>query len=108
MSTIKMKMRTRISLALGLFFGLVAILTFVYGSIGVGMGGDSPYKFLLTLFGPTLALFTHMSILLFLPLCVPLVALLIVGAIYMQTRVAALVGFVATWLAVGWYLHDLF
>lgn len=108
MSKIIMSNRGRVLVALALFVGLVIALTVLYGYVGVNMTGASPYKVLLALFGPVLSLFTHMSVFLFLPLCVPLIALSLIGAIYEQSRTAACVGFVITWLAIGWYLHDLF
>jgi hypothetical protein len=98
----------RVLLTLALFVGFVVILTTLYGYVGVNMTGASPYKWVLSLFGPVLALFTHMSIFLFLPLSVPLIALLVIGAIYVQTRIAVCIGFVIAWFAIGWYLHDLF
>lgn len=100
--------RTRILAALATFFGVVIALAILYSLVGVNLVGQSPNKWMLALFGPVLALPTHMSIFLFLPLCVPLVALLCTGVLYPQTRTIVAIGFVATWLLMGWYLRILF
>ena len=99
--------RLMLALAAAFVCGIVA-LTFLYGWVGVGMGGDSPYKPLLTLFGPVLALFTHMSLLLFVPICIPLVAVLFAGALKPNLWGVNAVAFGAIWLALGWWLQELF
>lgn len=85
-----------------------AALTVLYGWVGVGMGGDSPHKPLLVLFGPVLALFTHMSFLLFVPICIPLVGVIVAAAMNQNFRGASAFAFVVIWLALGWWLYDLF
>ena len=94
-------------LASAFICGIVA-LTYLYGLVGVGMGGDSPYKPFLALFGPVLALFTHMSLLLFVPICIPLVGALIVGATKPNLRTVSFVAFAVIWLALGWWLKEFF
>lgn len=108
MSKMNLTPRTRLLVAMVVFVGVVIALATLYSVVGPGLVGQSPHKWLLALFGPVLALPTHMSILLFLPLCVPLVALLCTGVLYPQTRIVVAIGFIATWLVTGWYLKDLF
>ena len=62
-------------------------------------------KLALTLFGPVLSLFTHLSYWLFVPLSIPLVAFLLMGVHYEKVRLVAVLGFIATWLAIGWSLR---
>lgn len=109
MSTMKaLSPRARVVAVLLVFIAIVTALAILYGAVGVNLGEQSDGKWLLALFGPVLALFTHMSILLFVPLCVPLIALICVGALYPQSRPVVSIGFAATWFASGWYLHGLF
>ena len=108
MPKINLTPRMRVFTAMVLLLLVVIGLVFIYGSFGLSLGGQSPNKWLLAAFGPVLALFTHMSILLFLPLCIPIVALICIGVFYPQTRVAAAIGFITTWFAIGWFMKDLF
>jgi hypothetical protein len=108
MSKINLSPRMRVFAAMVLLLLVIIGLVTLYGDVGLSLGGQSPNKWILTVFGPVLALFTHMSFLLFLPLSVPIVALLCIGVLYPQTRVATAIGFIATWLAIGWFMKDLF
>jgi hypothetical protein len=106
MSKIVLTPRAQLLSGFAVFVAVVVLLTLLYGQIGTSLGEHT--KWALILFGPVLALFTHMSFLLFIPLCVPLVALLWVGLVHQKARVTALIGFSCTWLALGWWLHSLF
>jgi hypothetical protein len=108
MSTLKISLRSRVLIALIAFFVAVTLLVFLYGLVGLQFGGQSQNKWVLALFGPVLALFTHVSYLLFIPLAIPVVVLLCIAVTYPQARTFAAVGLVGTWLAIGWYLRDLF
>jgi preprotein translocase subunit Sec61beta len=108
MSKMKLKPRTRILVTMAIFVGVVIALAILYSLVGASLGGQSPNKWMLALFGPVLALPTHMSIFLFLPLCVPLIVLLCTGALYPQARTIVAIGFIVTWLVMGWYLRILF
>jgi chromate transport protein ChrA len=108
MSKMKATPRMRVIFLLVAFTAVVISAAMLYNLVGRSLVEQPSHKWMLILFGPVLALPTHMSILLFLPLCVPLVALLCIGALYSQTRTAVAVGFLTTWLVMGWYLKGLF
>ncbi len=59
------------------------------------------------IYGPALALFTHMSYVLFALLSILLLPWLWWGLRASARRIAS-TGFCVTWLGIGWYLHDLF
>lgn len=108
MPKVKMRTPTRLLISAMSFGVLVIACTYLYSAVGASLGSIGSNKALLALFGPVLALFTHMSIFLFSPLSLPLVALLAIGTVYEKTRVATALGFLSSWLAMGWYLRGLF
>lgn len=108
MPKINLSPRMRVFAAIVLLLLVVIGLVSLYGDVGLSLGGQSPNKWMLTFFGPVLALFTHMSYLLFIPLSIPAVALLCIGVLYPQTRVAVAIGLVVTWFVIGWFMKDLF
>lgn len=102
---------SRKSLAIASFlayFALVAMAAAAYGGISTKISDGVFPKATIIVFGPALALFTHMSVFLFAPLSVPLLAFCLISALYPQTRLAMAMAFAATWLSFGWFLHDLF
>ena len=60
------------------------------------------------IYGPALALFTHMSYALFALQTLILVPWLLWYAAGSRYRQAVILGFCATWIAIGAYMHDLF
>lgn len=60
------------------------------------------------IYGPALALFTHMSYALFALQTVVLTPWLLWYVAGSRAKKAAILGFCATWIAIGWYMHDLF
>lgn len=59
-------------------------------------------------YGPALALFTHMSYALFALQTLLLVPWVLWSLLRPRTRGMAIVGLAITWLGIGWHLHDLF
>lgn len=108
MSTLNMSSHKRVWVTLAVFVLIVLFFVFLYGEVGLSIGGQSPYKWALSVFGPVLALFTHLSFILFLPLAAPVVALICVAVVYPSVRMFAIIGVVGVWLSIGWFLHDLF
>jgi hypothetical protein len=60
------------------------------------------------IYGPALALFTHMSYALFALQTLFVVPWLLWYAANSRYRGAAILGFCATWIAIGWYMYKLF
>lgn len=87
---------------------LTVAMAATYSAFGTSIAALAPGNALLAVFGPVLALFTHMSVFLFFPLATPLAVLLILAVKIEQARAIALLGFAAAWLAMGWYLRSLF
>jgi hypothetical protein len=106
----KMKNSNWISCALAIaaYALLTALIALLYSEISAQIHQIDQARFLLALFGPVLALFTHMSILLFLPLSIPFVALILIGAVFMEARKVSVIAFSISWLSIGWYLAGLF
>lgn len=61
-----------------------------------------------SLLGPSLALFTHMSILLFVPLTAIIFGALFLWVFKPKLKWISLIFFVILWLATGWWMYDLF
>jgi hypothetical protein len=61
-----------------------------------------------TLLGPSLALFTHMSIFLFIPLTAIVFGALLLWAFKPKLKWISLISFIILWLATGWSMYDLF
>ena len=58
--------------------------------------------------GPTLALFTHMSIFLFVPLTMMVLGASMLWVFKPNLRWISLTTFITLWLASGWWMYDLF
>lgn len=106
--TIVHKTLIRVAYSIAGYAILVAILIAIYESVSGTLLTAAAIKPLLILWGPTLALATHMGVALFVPLSIPLVALIFLGATYKNTRPLTVIAFALTWLSLGWYLYDLF
>jgi hypothetical protein len=101
--------RNRALLAIAGYIALTVIVTLLSSAFLPSSSASSfGIKILFALCGPVLALGTHMSVFLWIPLSIPLVGLLVIGAIYTNTRWLTAAMFVISWLAIGWYLKDLF
>lgn len=100
----------------GLRVGLVAVFyLMLIATAGVGFWWARPLverhdlsRLVYIVFGPALALFTHMGYFLCGLQSLILVPWLLLHALRPQARMRAVLGFVACWLAIGWYMHDLF
>ena len=68
----------------------------------------SPGRVLLSLSGPALSLFTHMSYALFFLQTLLLLPWLIAGAVLRRATGVCVAAFAITWLIVGWRMYDLF
>lgn len=108
MQTIVRSSLSRVAYSIAGYAILITILVAIHESMSGALLMASPMKPLLILWGPTLALATHMGIALFIPLSIPLVALIFLGVTYKNARLFAAIAFALTWLALGWYLYDLF
>lgn len=65
-------------------------------------------KITYSLLGPSLALFTHMSILLFVPLTAIVFGASLLWVFNPKLQWISLIFFVVLWLATGWWMYDLF
>jgi hypothetical protein len=108
MSKITELPRNRAMLAIAAYIALTVIVTLLSSALLPSSASSFGIKILFALCGPVLALGTHMSVFLWIPLSIPLVGLLVIGAIYANTRWVTAATFVISWLAIGWYLKDLF
>lgn len=100
--------RNRVLLAIGGYIALTVLVTLLSSALLPSSANSLGVKFIFALCGPVLALGTHMSIFLWIPLSFPLVGLLVISALYEKARILAMIAFVVSWLAIGWYLKDLF
>jgi hypothetical protein len=111
-----MKLRWRIFGTFGLYLLLVSIACIAFRLMSSGVHVESPIRYAYVLCGPALALYTHASYALFLLVTLfifPWMYGLVFPSIFGPTfetiaRVPSGFLFCATWLTVGWYLHDLF
>jgi hypothetical protein len=108
MSKITESPRNRALLAVTAYIALTVVITLLSSAFLPSSASTLGLKILFSLCGPVLALGTHMSIFLWIPLSIPLIVLLVIGAIYEKTRLLATLTFVISWLAIGLYLKDLF
>ena len=106
MSKIVERPHIRVLLAFVSYLFLTVIVAFIHSFAVDAIPSNA--KGLLALFGPVLALGTHMSVFLWIPLSIPLVALAVIGAIHAKTQWMTAGAFVISWLSMGWYLKDLF
>jgi len=95
-----------------LAFSLYALLNVVSGFLFQWLRTDTPAgistKYLYSLSGPTLSLFTHMSYFLFALQSLLLIPFLLLGAIQPRARYLCALAFSLIWLGIGWYMQDLF
>jgi hypothetical protein len=108
MSKITESPRNRALLAAAGYIVLTVVITLLSSAFLPSSASTLGLKILFALCGPVLALGTHMSIFLWIPLSIPLIALLVIGAIYEKTRLLTALAFVISWLAIGLYLQGLF
>jgi hypothetical protein len=73
-------------------------------SVELGLISKPTYSLL----GPSLALFTHMSILLFIPLTAIVFGALLLWVFKPKLKWISLIFFIILWLATGWWMYDLF
>lgn len=64
-------------------------------------------RYLVVICGPSLALFTHMSVPLFVQQSALVLPWLLVAAISGRLRRYAVAVFVLVWVGIGWFMHDL-
>jgi hypothetical protein len=96
----------RVTVALTVYVLLVAAaaVAFQWSRQAVSSGPHSHYIF----FGPALALFTHLSYVLFARQSLLLTPWMVWGIVRPRATKLAIAGFCVTWLGIGWYPHDLF
>jgi hypothetical protein len=86
---------------------LTASLAFSF-VIRQGVPEESPMRYGYALCGPALSLFTHMALPLFTFQSILVLPWLVLGAVSKRARLISVVGFIGSWLAIGWYMYDLF
>lgn len=103
-----MTVRQRVAAALTVYAGLVTAACIVFPLVRQGTPVAPYISYLYALFGPALALFTHMGYFLFVLQSGLLLPWLLLGAIRVQRMRLSAAVFVIGWLAIGWYMHELF
>jgi hypothetical protein len=98
----------RVIIATGLYVVLVIIAIIAFQWMRAGTRDVGGAKAAYALFGPALSLFTHMSYFLFAVHSVFVLPWLLLGFVYSRARWLSALAFVASWLGIGWYMHDLF
>lgn len=98
----------RLLIATGIYFVLVVIASILFYWMRQGVAEGSPVRFAYALCGPALSLFTHMSYFLFAMQSLIVLPWLLLGFTFPAMRWIAGIGFVTSWLAIGWYMYDLF
>jgi hypothetical protein len=98
----------RVTVTIGLYVGLVVVASFAFYHLRQGVPEGSPVRYIYAFCGPALSLFTHMSYFLFALQSALLLPWLLLGAVRAQARVFSAIGFIFSWLGIGWYMHDLF
>lgn len=99
---------SRSIVAVGAYLTLVVVASFAFSWMALGGGRGLAPRYSYALCGPALALFTHMSYGLFAAQSLLLLPWLLAGAADARLLKVLLVGFVACWLGIGWYMHNLF
>ena len=100
--------RSPLARAVGLYGGLVVVAGVAFYFLRQVVPYDSPVRYAYALFGPALSLFTHMSYLLFAFQSIFVFPWLLLRGAKGQISGLGAVGFVGSWLAVGWFMYDLF
>jgi hypothetical protein len=108
MSKVKEPTSRRVTVAVGMYLALVIVASAAFYWMRSGISPGSPIRYALILCGSALALFTHMSYILFGLQSLLLVPWLLLGAYRPQAKLIAATGFCVCWLGIGWYMHDLF
>lgn len=98
----------RVTVAIGLYVGLVLIASVAFYYLRQGVPEGSPVRYIYALCGSALSLFTHMSYFLFALQSALLLPWLLLGAMRARARMLSAIGFIFSWLGIGWYMHDLF
>jgi hypothetical protein len=101
-------MSMRVASAIGTYVVLVTVSAMIFYWLRQSIDRASPMHYLYALCGPSLSLFTHMGYLLFGLQSLFLLPWLVLRAVWPQTLKIAVPFFVACWLCVGWWMHDLF
>lgn len=101
-------LRQRVLMAIGLYVGLVVVAGVAFSFMRQGVAEGSPMRYLYTLFGPALSLFTHMSYFLFALQSALLLPWLLLGVMRIKACKWSAIAFTISWLGIGWYMHDLF
>jgi hypothetical protein len=97
---------TRGLIAVAIYALLVAVAAIAFQSTRAA-ASSGPHLYYM-IYGVALALFTHMSYVLFALQSLLLVPWLLWGLFRPRTRKMAITGFCITWLGIGWYMHELF
>jgi len=102
--------RRPVILALAIYIALtvISIFGFNYVQQEIYAGSVDGGKYIYIIFGPALALFTHMSYILYFILSIFVFPLLLIAVIWDQIRLLFIFLFLLSWFGIGWYLYDLF
>ena len=98
----------RVGLAIALYGGLVLMAGLTFYFLRQAVPDESPVRYAYALCGPALSLFTHMSYFLFAFQTAFVLPWLLLGAVWRRARTFSAVGFIVSWLVIGWYMYDLF
>jgi hypothetical protein len=98
----------RVLLALSLYASLVVVSGFEFQWLRASIADNTSLKYIYSLSGPALSLFTPMSYFLFALQSLALIPWLLLGALYPRVIWLSAIAFSVTWLGIGWYMHDLF
>lgn len=93
---------------MGLYLGLALISGVAFYYLRQGVPEGSPVRYIYALCGPALSLFTHMSYFLFALQSALLLPWLLLGAMQARATMLSAMGFIVSWLGIGWYMYDLF
>lgn len=91
-----------------IYAALVVAALFAFPAIRGESSAISAIRYSYSLCGPALSLFTHMSYPLFAAQSLFLIPWLVIAALHPRARYVAWFAFAVTWIAIGWYMHDLF
>lgn len=97
----------RFLVAILLYMTLAIVASFVFYWVIARPVRVWPPRYVYSVFGPALALHTHMSIFLFAQQSLVLMPWLLLGAASPRLMKVAGMGFTLCWLGIGWYMHRL-
>jgi hypothetical protein len=106
MPEVKRSTGIRALIAVAIYVLVVAVAAVIFQSTRES-ASSGPHLYYV-IYGPALALFTHMSYVLFALQSLLLVPWLLWSLFRPRTRGIAVAGFCVTWLGIGWYMHELF